>query len=463
MGPMTLLTVRGRKSGHQYTTPVGLFEHDGRRYVFGTFGEVNWVRNLRATGRAIIGRGLRRRPVNAVELGEKEGARVLQAILAPYLASRARRSFLRMGYDLKPNASPVDFAKEAQQHPGFELQSSGSQSVPTRVSPSGSMSDDVNYNSGKRPDWVDSDLFPFESKWIDVDGHLIHYVDEGPQSSPVLLFLHPGAGWSFTYRYHIQRLRDRFRCVAPDLPGYGLSKASNGYGFTLLEQGHALGSFVKALDLKNIVVWANDSGGPTGVLGLSEDSDRVTALVVDGTFGWSIKEYPSVSRMLRLVTNRFARLVNHYTNFLARSMGSKLALGTRTLSQKERRQYLLPFKDRNTRSHALKLYGSFNDHVTQQELNRCLSLFREKPILIQFGEGDPMTGQRWHERWAEEFPDHRVFLLPGVRHFTFEGAPEATVRNFIQWWHEIGEHRSAPNPLYMGRSGGSQVRATQNR
>ena len=64
---------------------------------------------------------------------------------------------------------------------------------------------------------------------------------------------------------------------------------------------------MKALDLKNIVVWANDSGGPTGVLGLAEDSDRVTALVVGGTFGWSIKEYPSVSRMLRLVTNRFAR------------------------------------------------------------------------------------------------------------------------------------------------------------
>src|SRR2546427_10249756 len=102
-------------------------------------------------------------------------------------------------------------------------------------------------NSRKRSEWVDSDLFPFESKWIDVDGHLIHYVDEGQQSAPVLLFLHPGAGWSFTYRYHIQRLRDRFRWVAPDLPGYRLSIAFNVYGLTLLEQGHVLGSFVKAL------------------------------------------------------------------------------------------------------------------------------------------------------------------------------------------------------------------------
>jgi deazaflavin-dependent oxidoreductase (nitroreductase family) len=121
MGPMTLLTVRGRKSGQQHTTPVGLFEHGGRRYVFGTFGEVNWVRNLRATRRAIVGRGLHRRPVDAVELGKTDGARVLRAILEPYLASRARRSFLRMGYDLKRDASPEDFNREARRHPGFEL------------------------------------------------------------------------------------------------------------------------------------------------------------------------------------------------------------------------------------------------------------------------------------------------------------------------------------------------------
>src|SRR2546428_12569451 len=191
MGPMTLLTVRGRKSGHQYTTPVGLFEHDGRRYVFGTFGEVNWVRNLRATGRATIGRGLRRRPVNAVELGEKEGARVLQAILAPYLASRARRVVSPHG--IRPEAKRIS-SRLRQGGPATSgLRTPNEwQSVPTRISIR-SMSDDVNYNSGKGPEWGDSDLFPFASKWIDVDGHLIHYVDEERQSSAVLLFLYHGA------------------------------------------------------------------------------------------------------------------------------------------------------------------------------------------------------------------------------------------------------------------------------
>src|SRR5207249_6572156 len=56
-GPMTLLTVHGRKTGRHHTTPVGLFKPAGDRYIFDTFRNADWVRNLRATGEAVIGRG----------------------------------------------------------------------------------------------------------------------------------------------------------------------------------------------------------------------------------------------------------------------------------------------------------------------------------------------------------------------------------------------------------------------
>jgi len=51
LGPNALITVRGRKSGLPRTTPVALVEIDGRRWVIGTFGETNWVRNLRGRAR----------------------------------------------------------------------------------------------------------------------------------------------------------------------------------------------------------------------------------------------------------------------------------------------------------------------------------------------------------------------------------------------------------------------------
>ena len=68
MGPNALITVRGRKSGLPRTTPVALVEIDGRRWVIGTFGDTNWVRNLRAAGEATVSVGRRREEVKAAEL-----------------------------------------------------------------------------------------------------------------------------------------------------------------------------------------------------------------------------------------------------------------------------------------------------------------------------------------------------------------------------------------------------------
>lgn len=289
-----------------------------------------------------------------------------------------------------------------------------------------------------RPSWLDSKLFPFESNWIKIDGHTVHYVDEGPKNAPVLLFVHPGAGWSFTYRNQIRELRREFRCVAPDLPGYGLSEAREGYGFTLLEQAHVLQLLVSVLNLRNLIIWANDAGGPTLIIGLARQADRVAGLVVGGTFGWSIRKYLKVTLFLRVATSRFSHFVNRYTNFLAWTMGSKFALGTRKLTGEERKHYTLPFKEkRDSRNRVLKLYSSFLDRATQDELDRSLPFFRNKKILIQFGDKDPVFGEGWHQRWAKEIPDHRIDVLPGVRHFTFEGAPRETVRNFLEWWAEI--------------------------
>ena len=299
-------------------------------------------------------------------------------------------------------------------------------------------------SSATRPGWVNETLYPFRDNWIIVDGNRVHYVDEGPKDAPTLLFVHPGAGWSFTYRYHIQQLKNRFRCIAPDLPAYGLSKARSDYGFTLLEQARVLEEFVEALDLQRIVGWGNDGGGPTIVLALAEHTDRMIGLVVGGTFGWSIKPYRMVVWPLRIFTSKFFRIVNRYTNFLAWSMGTRTALGTRTLTKEERSHYTKPFSKRKTRSRTLKLYASFLNHETQEALDQALPAFRDKPVLVQFGEKDAMTGQHWPERWEKEVDNHTAHILPGVKHFTFEGAPEATVENFRSWWTKIQEQSMEP-------------------
>src|SRR5436309_3724148 len=107
-----------------------------------------------------------------------------------------------------------------------------------------------------RPSWLGGDLYPFESRYADIDGASVHYVDEG--SGPPLLLLHGNPTWSFLYRDIIRGLSDRFRCIAPDHPGFGLSSAPPGYGFTPAEHADVLEKLVLHLDLQGLTMMVQD-------------------------------------------------------------------------------------------------------------------------------------------------------------------------------------------------------------
>src|SRR6476661_5231602 len=83
----------------------------------------------------------------------------------------------------------------------------------------------------ERPAWLAHGEYPFTSRYVEIEGSRVHYVDEG--AGPTLLFVHAGPAWSFIFRDVIVRLRDHFRCVALDFPGSGLSRAAGGYAPTL--------------------------------------------------------------------------------------------------------------------------------------------------------------------------------------------------------------------------------------
>ncbi len=119
MGPNALLTVRGRKSGVLRTNPVAVVERDGRRWVIGTFGEANWVRNLRAAGEADVRTGRRRQSVHAVELTQAQAAEFFRDVVLPYVGtSKIKRWLLSL---LGAGEVLVDPAGAANRRPVFEL------------------------------------------------------------------------------------------------------------------------------------------------------------------------------------------------------------------------------------------------------------------------------------------------------------------------------------------------------
>jgi deazaflavin-dependent oxidoreductase (nitroreductase family) len=67
-----LITIRGRKSGLPRANPVAIIEVKGKRWIWAPWGEVHWVRNLRAAGQATISKGGRAEEVRAIELSAEE-------------------------------------------------------------------------------------------------------------------------------------------------------------------------------------------------------------------------------------------------------------------------------------------------------------------------------------------------------------------------------------------------------
>lgn len=120
MGPNVLVTIRGRKSGLPRTTPLTIVEFSGRRWLMAPYGEVNWVRNLRATGRATITVGRRKEEVTAVELGPGEAVAFFRDVLGP----RVQRT--RVGAWIVRHIDQVDLnhpENAAKGRPVFELSS----------------------------------------------------------------------------------------------------------------------------------------------------------------------------------------------------------------------------------------------------------------------------------------------------------------------------------------------------
>jgi len=120
-GPNVLLTVRGRTSGVPRTFPVAVMEAGGRRFVLSPFGEVNWVRNLRAAGEAVVSSGGRQESFDGVEIPPEEGGPILREALAPYVHSRVLSKVLGRFFNLGSASTPEDYVAEARRHPMFEL------------------------------------------------------------------------------------------------------------------------------------------------------------------------------------------------------------------------------------------------------------------------------------------------------------------------------------------------------
>ncbi len=286
--------------------------------------------------------------------------------------------------------------------------------------------------SATLPEWLPMELFPFENRFAEIDGHTIHYIDEG--SGPTLLLLHGNPTWSFLYRDIVLELRDRFRCIALDYPGFGLSTPTDGYDFLPASHARVVESFVKEMKLADISIMVQDWAGPIGLWVAGRRPEDIKALIIGNTWAWPIDGDPHFERFSKImggpIGGFFIRHFNAFVNFLIPS-----GVKRKKLPKEVMNAYRSPFPTKEsrlpTRIFPREIAGS-PDFLTEVEAG--LVNLKDTPTLILWGDKDFAFREQEKTRFESAFPKHHTVILEGAGHYIQEDAPDEISRSIMEWW-----------------------------
>lgn len=277
-----------------------------------------------------------------------------------------------------------------------------------------------------RPPWVPGSLYPFTDRFSSG----VHYVDEG--AGPPLLMLHGNPTWSFLYRALILALRDRYRCVAPDYPGFGLSVPPSGYGFTPAEHAAALERLVLELDLSDVTLMVQDWGGPIGFAVATRHPERFTAFVIANTWAWP-KSDPGTQVFSRFLGGPLGRYLILQRNFFVERILPG-GVRRRKLTPEVMDAYRGPFPDPDSRRPTWVFPRAILASRTfLAEVERGLPALADRPALITWPTRDVAFREAERRRWEELFPEHRTVQIEGAGHYVQEDAPEELVAAIRDW------------------------------
>ena len=289
-------------------------------------------------------------------------------------------------------------------------------------------------------------LFPVEHRFMDLEGARIHYVDEG--AGRILLLLHGNPSWSFLYR-KIIACSKLTRCVALDYPGYGMSNAALGYGFTPREHSAILENFVDRLRLKGITMMVQDWGGPIGLGFAGRRPGLVSSLVIGNTFAWPLDDQFRIRIFSWFMGGPIGRSLTSAFNFVpkfffARGLAQKVAPEVRAM-------YLAPWQERARRAAAtIAPRQLIKASPYLREVEASLDKLADRPALIVWGKADFAFGELERSRFEQIFLPHQTVTFERASHFLQEDEGERiaeAIRSFSNSSGEFSARRSATSDL----------------
>jgi cis-3-alkyl-4-acyloxetan-2-one decarboxylase len=283
-------------------------------------------------------------------------------------------------------------------------------------------------------DGLDGDFggtFPFEPRFATVGRVRLHYVDEGPQNAPPLVFVHGNPTWSYLWRRQIAELSAAGRrCVAFDHMGFGRSdKPPYLSGYSLQAHIHNTLALIDELNLREVTLVAHDWGGPIGLGAMLERLERLRGLVLINTWAWELPSFlPPFLREFR--TEGLGEILALGGNLFVESIPGGMA--KREVDPLMMQAYRAPFPDYWSRVGTL----AFQREIPLTERDRSARLIGsiheglerlDVPVKLVWGMRDPVFQPVFLDQWLEIFPNADVVRVESAAHFVPEDEPDAVI------------------------------------
>jgi haloalkane dehalogenase len=284
----------------------------------------------------------------------------------------------------------------------------------------------------RTPDERFADLpgFAFEPRYSEADGLRLARVDEG-DGRPVVFF-HGEPTWSFLWRKVIPPVLDAgFRCVAPDLAGFGRSDKPTDIGWYSYDRHvELIKGLVAELDLREATVVCHDWGGPIGLRLAVELAERVDRIVVMDTGLFTGHQ-------------RMADAWIMFRDFVERTEDLPVSLLVRRACATDpgdeiAAAYDAPFPTPESKAGARAfplILPTSPEMLGAEAGQRVLAALREdaRPALVLWADSDPVLPPETGRRFAESIGWPEPQVIEGASHFLQEHAGEEIGRRIAAW------------------------------
>lgn len=283
--------------------------------------------------------------------------------------------------------------------------------------------------------------YPFTPHRFEVrPGIGLSYLDEGPRGGEVIVLLHGNPSWSYYWRHLVLGLRDRYRCIAPDHVGMGLSdkpddapSAQPRYDYTLQSRIEDLDALLAHLGIDGPLTLAvHDWGGMIGFGWALRDPARVRRLVITNTAAFPLPE--SKRFPMRLALGRDSRLggwLIRRGNLFARGAAR---FGTvRSLPKDVRAAYAGVYAGWDKAIATLRfmqdipLQAGDPAMALVEASARALPGYADRPAFLAWGLRDFVFDRHFLDRFRAALPGAEVHAYADASHYVLEDKHEELV------------------------------------